>query len=170
MSYSVWGAFAETSWWIYLVFIWLGIIAFQASKPHVISFKAAIIYPSLMIVLLFSLMPFALKLDPYKIFLMLAAILPGLLLGWLQFHFRKIKAVKQTAQFYIPGSWGTFILLIALVALKFYYYNYAIHFDLSLLHEEQPAAFIALLCGLSVGLQTARSLCLYRCLKTGPYK
>lgn len=170
MSYSLWGAIAETHWWLYVIFIWLAFASFNATKPRQISMKLSIIHPMILAGILLIMLPFVIKLNVYKISILIFAITPGLVFGYLQFHFQKIKAIKNTARFYVPGSWTVFIVLMILLMVKLYYYNYPIILDLSIMQQENTSRIIVLLLGFLIGINIARSLCLYRCMKVGPFK
>jgi len=164
MSYSFWGALAETHWWIYVLFIWLAFAAFHATKPRQISMKHFIIRPIILMCVLLILLPIVMKLNGHKILLFLVAITPGLLFGYLQFQLQGIKAIKNTSRFYIPGTLRVFMVLFILLIVKFYYLNIAF------LQQESSAKVIVALIGFMLGLNIAKSLCLYRCMKYGPYK
>jgi len=170
MSYSIWGALAETNWWVYVFFLWLAAISFQATKPHKVSMKLTIVYPLLLLALLLMLLPFVIPLTLYKLFILILFITPGFVFGYLQFRFQRIKAIKATSQFYVPGSFSLFIILMLLLIAKFYYYNYAVTFNFSSLKQETTTNIVSAVSGFIIGLYIARSLCLYRCMKIGPYQ
>jgi hypothetical protein len=62
-SYSIWGAFAETPWWIYMFFIWLLFISWQTTKPQTLPSKAVIVFPVALLILLYMLMPIVLPMN-----------------------------------------------------------------------------------------------------------
>lgn len=169
MSYSVWGALAETHWWIYLLFAWIAFLSFQATKPRKINMRISIFYPISFILMLLILLPIVIKITLYKFSLLLLAIIPGAILGYLQFRTQRIKAIKQSSEFYVPGSWLSLIFLFVLLVIKFYYYNYPITPNFNILYHENTSSIIAIFCGFFTGLLSIRSYCLYRCMKSGPY-
>lgn len=169
-SYSIWGAFAETPWWIYLIFTYFLFVSWQTTKPQRVNSRTAISLPISLIIILYLIMPLVISVNLHNFLFLLLFILPGMIFGLIQFHFRGIKAIKNTRELYIPGSWSVFIFLMMLVIIRFYYYNYAVDFSLTSLNENNHPAIIMMLIGFVTGLFIARTWCLYRCVKFGPYK
>ncbi len=170
MSYSIWGALAETSWWIYLFFIWFALLAYQSTKPRIINFNSLAILPIIVTLFMIALLPFIISMTQFKAAVLVMAFLPGLLFGYLQFYFRGIKAIKHTTQFYLPASWSVFVILLILIMVRFYFYNYSLNFNNNFFQDEKISTIIVAICGFSIGVQLARTWCYYRCMKTGPFK
>jgi hypothetical protein len=171
MSYSIWGSIAEVSWWVYPVLIFSLMIAFRSTKSHYIDMKRFIFLPYFPIVMLILLMPFSITLTANKMMLFSAAIFPSMLAGWLQFRLRKIKALKNQSQFFVPGSWAIFFIILIAIAARIYFYgfNFAITIDPYVLQKEQYTNIVVTLCSICAGLTIGRSIYLYRCMKFGPY-
>ena len=170
MSYSVWGALAETPWWIYLSLVWFFFIAYYATKPKVVAFKNIAIYPFIPLVAVLTVIPFLFDISQTKAGILLLSIFPGLVFGYLQFRFSGTRSIKNTSTFYLPGSWAIFVVLITLISIKLYYSHHAINIDFSTLKHEYTTTAMVLICGFCLGIQIARLMGFYRCMKVGPFR
>ncbi len=167
MTNSIWEIIADTPWWVYVVFFALMQAGFTATKPRIISIKQLYLLPILF--LLFSFIALArIQLDLTNFFLWLGAIMFGTGLGWLQFRALKIKAIKNEAKLYIPGTWSVMVIILIAFTLK-YYYGYQLAIDTRLILSPKFAGWLSLAYGLFTGLFVGRITYAHRCLKTGPF-
>ena len=163
---NIWQMLSNTPWWVYVVFIVLLQIGFAARKPRIVPFKRLIILPLIFLILslvgLWEHEQFTL----HNVFLWLIAMLPGIFLGWMQFHALRIKAIKNTHELYIPGSWLILGIVLLVFAIK-YYIGY--HEDIDARFIEHAARWMLLLYGFFTGLFIGRLSYALRCIKYGPY-
>ena len=164
MSYSIWGSIAETPWWIYLIVLWALNVSYRCTKPSRVTLNSSLLSPVIVTSMMLFSMCLVIHFDFHKYLLFILAIFPGMILSWLQFRLRRIKAVRNKHQFYIPGSWNVFIIMFTLFAAKLYFYGFSFTLDPDTL--KQNAETIIVLCGFITGLMLARVCCFYRCMKT----
>lgn len=169
MSYSAWGTIAETPWWIYLIVLYVLKVAYQSTKPAFITLKSSMLFPSIVTSILIFSMASLIRLDFYQYLLLALSLVPGLILGCLQFHFRRIKAIKSKNQFYIPGSWSVFVIVFTLFLAKFYFYGFNFSLNAEALKQNNNSLPMIALCGLMIGLMIGRMGSFYRCMKVGPF-
>lgn len=167
MSYSIWGAIAETPWWIYLFFLAIFNTSYQSTKPHNVSMKSALIMPLIFTGMLIVSLAISATFDKHTFLLMLYALIPGIIAGWLQLRLRRVQAIKSQSQFHIPGSWSLLIILFALITAKIYFFGYGFNISMQTLTQNMPT--IIVLSGFVIGLSIGRMIYLYRCMKYGPF-
>jgi hypothetical protein len=165
----MWESIADTPWWFYVLVIYVFYFAYGATKPRILNIKTYLAT----IVVYFGILIFALstvaELSLRSFYILSATILPGILLGWLQFHLRNIKTVRNKMQLYVSGSWFLFVLIPIIVFVKFYYLGSQLIIRADLLKQEPYLSYIVGACGLLMGLCIGRVIFIARRLKTGPY-
>jgi hypothetical protein len=166
MNNAFWQVLGNTPWWVYVVFVFLIYVGINARKPRILPVRQLVTLPSIFLVLSFIGLYEHEQLSSHNIFLWLIAMLPGIFLGWLQFHALRIKAIKNTNTLYVPGSW----LILGIVMLIFiikYYIGYREDTDTHFI--EHAARWMLLLYGFFTGLFIGRLAYAVRCIKFGPY-
>jgi len=169
MGDSIWQAIAITPWWFYLILYYILTLCIRASKPHIASFRYIVLIPGFFICLLLVSLPIIVSFTLQNFLIWLGTALFGILLGWLQFRLRKVKAIKNETKFYLPGSWSLLVLIILVIIAKYYYFGYQILIDPHILKQPKFAPFLLAAGGILTGLFIGRLIYLLRCLKFGPY-
>jgi hypothetical protein len=164
---SIWQIVAGTPWWVYVLFIYLMRLGFYATKSHIIPVKKIFIMPMIFLVLSIVSM-FGMALNAFNLSIWVASILVGAVLGWLQYKALRIKAVKNKASLYVPGTWSLLIIITLIFSIK-YYFGYTISIDPNVLMQPQYTAWILGLYGLFSGLFIGRLTYALRCIKVGPF-
>ncbi len=169
MSNSIWETIALTPWWTYVVIWYLLYLSFKAAKPRIVSLNTFIFLHILTTSFILIGLFYLVEMNLPHILICLASALVGVLLGWLHFRAHKIKALKNEAKFYMPGSWVLLILIILLVIAKYYYFGSQLLFNPTVFKQEKFTPYILTITGLVIGLFIGRTLYLLRCIKYGPY-
>ena len=169
MNDSIWQAIANIPWWIYATFIYLIRLGLLASKPRVVPIQNLFILPSFFVLLSLVCIYTSKELSFFTLSIWLSTLLLGALLGWFQFRMFKIKAIKEEAKLYLPGTWSLLILILISIALKFYFINSANTFDAHVLTQPKFAGWLFSLYGFFTGLFLGRFFYSWRCLKVGPF-
>lgn len=168
MTNSLWETAANTPWWFYLMVIVLFRLSLLARHPRIIHIRNLYFVPSLFIPLSLFTIFFTLPVHILGIAMWVGALFLGIVLGWLQFKFFNIKAIRHEAKLHIPGSWNMFIFLLVLCVVK-YYYNYHFNFDWEYYKETNNANVLLFLYGLLAGLMLGKIFYSKRCIKVGPF-
>jgi len=166
MTITIWDIIADTPWWVYVLIIFFIRIAYLATKPQLVSIKKMFALPLSMLVISTILLATQFPIHWLDVSIFVLALLLGSLLGWLHFRIKKVKAIMNQAILYVPGSWNIFILLIAIIVIRFNWNN-----SLSKETFMQPNGIlvISLLLGSSMGLMLGRLYYSLKCLKSGPF-
>ncbi|MBX3709590.1 MAG: hypothetical protein KIT56_08535 [Gammaproteobacteria bacterium] len=170
MSYRFWEAVAETPWWIHWMLLCFIYLAYLGTKPRIIFLKSAVIIQGISMGLLIIALFFFAKITLHNILICSSVTLTGIFLGWSEFRYSKVKAIKNKSQIYLPGSWNLFILIFIFVIAN-YYMDMSHHYIISIetLKQEKFMKFFLALSGLSIGLFIGRTYYLVHCLKNGPF-
>ena len=165
--HSIWETAANTPWWVYALFIYLVRLGFLATQPRIIPVKNLLLLPTLFV--LFSLFNLysTVQVTALHLLVWLGALCLGCLLGWLQYAALKIKAIKDEAKLYIPGTWTLLFIILIIFSIK-YYFNYESAIEPSAL-TNSSSPWVLLLYGLFTGLFIGRMSYAFRCLKYGPF-
>lgn len=162
MSYSTWERIAETPWWVYLFLLGIFYLAYLATKPRILSARTAILFPfinhSLLVFLCFFFITFNLQ----NILILLCTTCLGIVLGFTQYYFSKVKAVNPS-QIYVPGSW-LFIIFLFLAFFAKYYFPHPDIFAGMSLSAFKESVFPAIFAGSLTGLFIGRTSYLIKCL------
>lgn len=165
---NVWESVAATPWWVYGLFLYLMNLCYLTTKARIIHIKNIFIMPGLLLSLTFISMFFILHPRLNDIYLWIGGLLSGIPAGWLHFRLLRIKAIAYENKLYIPGTWGMFVLVFSLLAIK-HYYGYRIAFDLQAIKYGAYNTQLLFLYGLVTGLFIGRVRYALRCIKHGPY-
>ena len=169
MTNSILGAIAETPWWTYLIFIYFIRISLYTTRPRIVPIQNLIIFP--LVLLSFMLIGFySIKewIHLRIILMSLFALIVGVGLGWLQFFLLKIKAVRNEAKLYLPGTWTLFCVVLIMFVFRCYY-SYYLFLDPQLFFTQGFAIYYTLFFALAVGLFIGRLACALRRIQIGPY-
>lgn len=169
MPHAFWEAIAETPWWVYLILFGLFSVGYRATQSRIISVKPLIIYGGFNIALLFIGYSIITRLNFSYLPLLLLCILPGFAFGWAQFYFSDIKAVRNKPQLYLPGSWIFLVLILMIVAAKYYYFGASYYIDIDVIRQDPMIKLLSGLLGFSLGLYLGRVYRIVRLLKVGPF-
>lgn len=168
MSNTFWQTLASTPWWVYALFIYFMQISWIATKPRIIPIRSLLILPSIFITLSIISLAYLLQMDASTLFLWSSAMTIGIPLGWMQFYLQKIKAIKNEAKLYIPGTWSLFFIFALLFFVK-YYYRYEFAIDPLTIATSPYAPYIVLFYGVCTGLFIGKLIYSINCYQSGPY-
>lgn len=168
MQTTIWESIADTPWWSFLTVIGFIGLAWLATKPKTVPVKNLFIVPAIYIPLSLLSVYLTLPLSTMLFLNWIGAALVGAACGWLHFRLLKIKALQNEASLYIPGTYGLFIIIL-LIAVSKYYYNYSLILDTQRLMQAQYADYIVALYGFFAGLFIGKIAYSLRCIKTGPF-
>lgn len=159
---------ASTPWWVFVLFAYLVRLGFAARKPRYIPFRNLFFLPAIFVVISLFGLSELIGFTEKNMGIWIAALLIGSVLGWLHFYFIKIKAVKNEATLYLPGTWSLLIIILALFTSK-YFFGFQLAIDPQLLQQEKYLIIWLSLYGLFTGLFFGRAMYAIRCLRRGPY-
>lgn len=169
MSYESWQAIANTPWWVYYLMVGLLMIGYLGNKPRYIRAKPELLLQGLFIVFflftLFHIVTTTLTL----VLIAIGMLLIGIILGWLQFRFQGIQAIAGKNIIYVPGSYRTFFLILALIICKYIFLGHAYFLNLNTLSHSEYHPYLFIFAGLVTGLFIGRAHYILRCLKQGPF-
>lgn len=168
MPTTIWEIIAGTPWWVFGLFIYLSYAGFLATKPQIVPLKTLFIIPVIFVFMSIISMFTVLHITLNNLGLWCAAGLTGCALGWLQFRAMKVKAIRNEAKLYMPGSWLLLVIVLILFACR-YYINYEVALDPAFLSQSKYTSYIYIIFGLFTGLFAGRLLFARRVLKAGPY-
>lgn len=168
MNQSIWEIAANTPWWVYPFFFYLMHVGYRASKPRIVPIRQIFILPFIFVPLSLSVF-FIHSLATFQnIAIWFGACLVGTIAGWLQFNALKIKAIKNEAKLYVPGTWSLMVIILIIFAVKYYFgFEFSTNPD-ALLQSQYISAFLFLY-GFFAGLFIGRLAYSMRCIKIGPY-
>ncbi len=169
MSYSTWEGIADTPWWVYLIMLGFLNIGYLVTKPRFIFVKAELFTQTLAMAILIIGISYIFKFTWHNTGIIFGSMLAGFMLGWMQFYFGDIRAVKGKWIVHIPGSWVVFILMIAIIIAKYYFYGHRFFISLEELKQEKYYPTYLTLSGLAIGLFIGRVHYLLRVVRSGPY-
>lgn len=169
MTPTIWESIAETPWWFYVVVIYVIYFAYGATKPRILNIKTYLATIVVYFALLIYVLSTVAEMSLHNFYLLSVTILSGTLLGWLQFHFRNIKPIKNKMQLYLPGSWLLFVLIPVLIFAKYYYLGGLLTLSVNTIKQEPYVSYIVGACGIIMGLCVGRMIFILRCLKHGPF-
>ena len=155
--------------WVYPLLLMLLLIAIQASKPIVVPVKRLLYMPTIFISLSFIVIYHLITLNTINIVAWIIALLAGMVMGWYQLRALRIKGITNTKSIYVPGTWSLLIIVLFLVALKFYArYKFA-YIDPALLKNPTYAPWFMALYGILTGLFIGRVGHAFHRVKYGPF-
>ncbi len=168
MSYEFWQSIANTSWWIYLMFIYLSYIAYLATKP--VAQDIRMFYFMLPVVIGVSILGMftLITVTPTNLAAYAASLVSNALLGWLLCLRLNVRAVEGKKVLLMEGSWMISFIVIALFSIR-YYLRLEISFDPTTYKSPSYSLIIMILYGWVAGLLIGRILFMRRVLKSGPY-
>lgn len=169
MHDSIWQAIANIPWWIYGTFIYLLRLGFLATKPRIISIKSILILPGFLIFISLLSIYLNKQFNFLHFLTWLSTFLLGTGCGWLQFRFFNIKAIKNEAKLYVPGTWSLLIVIVVSFSSRLYFLNASNKIDFALFLQPPLVIWLFALYGLLTGLFFGRITYALRCLKVGPY-
>lgn len=159
---------ASTPWWFYVLVVLVVKLAFIATKPRLVEIKKLFVMPIVFISISILIFAYTYKINPTTIGIWLSTLMAGTLLGFLHFRFLKIKAVKEKAALYFPGSKSLFVLILVLFAAR-YYFNTHLNIDPQTLLQPATLARLIPLYGFFTGVFIGKAWYALRCVKVGPF-
>lgn len=168
MTTSIWETVANTPWWVFVLFTYLVIVGYLASRPRIVPIKKLVILPTLFIALSCFNIYKVFTLTNEHIVIWLGMLVIGFGLGWLQFKKLNIKAIKEQAAIMIPGTWTLLLIIVLIFSLR-YYYGYQLALNPNIFNDPKTANILLSAYGLTAGLFSGRLAFAWRCLKVGPY-
>ncbi len=147
-----------TPWWVYLIFLYLLWIGFQASKPRKIPLRRLFILPLLLTV--WSLYGLFLRMDGrYGYFVVwIVALLVGGALGWVWVRKWKATVNWHEKTINLPGSWSVLIFVLIIFVAKYWFgYTYSVNPE----SVYNPTIFLsdAIISGFITGIFVGRVAC-----------
>jgi len=162
-------ALTHMPWWVYLLFIYLLKLGFNASKPTVISMKKLVILPAIFLFVSLDTLITSVQLSPLTIGTYLLSIVLGAILGWILVRHLVLQFDKKKWLIKLPGTWTTLILILIILSTK-YYFGYALASDPTRAHDTIFELSSLAVSGLCTGLLLGRLLCYYIRMKNAPHE
>ena len=103
----IWEALIHTPWWVYLLFLYLLKVGFDATKTRVVSLKKLFILPSIFLTISINSLITSFRLSPSTIGVYLFSLLFGIGGGWLLVRNVNLKFDLQRVLIQLPGNWTT---------------------------------------------------------------
>lgn len=169
MTSSIWETIAETPWWFYLFVIGFIQLGLSATKPRIVPIKQIFALPLLYLSLSFVCIYLGIQSTLINWSYWLGACVAGGLLGWLQMLARRVKAVKNDTKLYLPGSWVFFLLVLAMIFIKYYLAYQFTNITFDTLSDPNYAKLFMGIFGLCAGLYLGRIIYALRAIKAGPF-
>lgn len=169
MPHAFWEAVAEIPWWIYLFVMGAFFLAYRSTKPRLVAVKPVIIANGLMMSFLFAAWITVVRISVFQILILLSTLAAGFILGWLHFRFMGIQAARHKPLIRLPGSWFLFVVVLLIIAAKYYFLGYTYTLDMEIIKQGQYHSLISSIVGLIFGMFLGRMFFLYQCLKSGPF-
>jgi hypothetical protein len=114
----------HTPWWVYFIFIYCIAIGFKSTRPRVISYYRLYIIPTLIAIWSLHGIYIRHSLSAPYLLTWIAALICGISAGWALTYHIYIEADKSKKLIKIPGTWITFILVIVIFLIRYYYGYY----------------------------------------------
>lgn len=168
MSFSFWQSVANTPWWFFAFCIYLFYVAYYATKGHIIPLKMLYLLP-IVFIALFVISMFTMTITLANTGIWIGMLCLGMLLGWLQFRFLKVKAIKNENSLYIPGTWSAFIFIFIFLVSQ-YSPSYRLTFNISQFMHGEYTIYLLCLYGIGLGITLGRLIYSLRCVKVGPFE
>jgi hypothetical protein len=118
----------ETPWWVYALFILLVAIALRATQRRTLTLKQLFVVPG--ILTLWNLFWLDERIhNRLSLFLYWAiGVIAGSFFGWLMVRSWKIHAEKLKKRIFLPPTWSTLILVLAIFSVRYFFgFNYLKH-------------------------------------------
>lgn len=159
---TIWQFLINTPWWVYVLFIFLIKIGFQASKSRVVSLKKLFIIPAVFTFMSVHTLLTAVKPDYFAISSWSLAVLVGILLGYWQVYRYNVQVDKKQWLIRLQGTWSTLIVILIIFGTK-YYFSYALAVDPQRASQTAFEFSMLAVSGACTGLFIGRLICyLYR--------
>lgn len=154
MLQQIYNAALQTPWWVYVLFIYLVKIGFEASKPTVVSLIKMFILPVIFTAMSIHTIMTSFQIAPTVLITWVGSIIIGCLAGWILVRNQEIQIDRQHLLLHLPGTWLTLIFVLIIFASK-YYFGYELAADPQLIHQtgfEFSMLFVSGACtGLFIG-------------------
>lgn len=122
----------ETTWWVYLIFLYLLVIGCNAARRRTMSLKKIFVLPAVLLLWFFF--------EFYEwwpgtwtaLFYWLLSLAAGIGLGWFTVHKWKIYVDRQRKIIILPGTWSTLALAMLFFFIRYgFALYYRTHGDIS---------------------------------------
>lgn len=170
MSPNFWQAIASTSWWIIPGSAFVFLILYQSLKPKTIPVQGLTVMPILIFLMALIGIFIYVQFTSDNLFLFAYLFMFGAGIGWLNYRFLNIKAIKGQLTLHIPGSF-TILLFGSVIGVCEYYFG-IVHLSVTLatlldiLHNSIQLMAIF---GFFSGFFAGRILYIRHVLKFGPF-
>lgn len=173
-AFKFWQSVANTPWWMYLFFLYLILLSYRTTKPQRIALIALQLGPGFYLLVSLASMIWLINTTPKNVAYWAAALTGGVLVGWLQFRIKNVKAIEDTKILQVPGTF-LFLAFICTAIFAKFYYGYTpdliamyVNLSLSTMIKSQSDR-VMLLLGLLTGLLSGRFLYARKVIQHGPY-
>ena len=156
----IWEALIHTPWWVYLLFLYLLKVGFDATKTRVVSLKKLFILPSIFLAISINSLITSFRLSPSTIGVYLFSLLFGIGGGWLLVRNVNLKFDLQRVLIQLPGNWTTLILIMVIFSTK-YYFGYSLAVDPMMAEDTSFELLMLSLSGVCTGLFLGRLTCYF---------
>ena len=157
---SIWQTLINTPWWVYLLLAYLIKVGIQASKTRTVELKKLFIIPTVFTLISIHTLLYSFAIDALTILTWFAAILTGMVLGWIQIYQYKLKIDKKNGLIQIPGTWSTLIIIMIIFITK-YYFGYELAIDPALAQQSTFEMSALLISGICTGFFIGRLICYF---------
>lgn len=166
----IWKSLLNTPWWVYLVFIYVLKVGYDATKERVISLHRLFILPTLFTA--FSIYNFLTYFRPSAITVItyLLAFLIGIVIGWVLVRSVDLKFDKKQGLVRLPGTFTTLFLVLLIFFAK-YYLGYSLAIDPTLATDTTFELLMLSISGICTGIFIGRLACyLWRKHRAGHFE
>lgn len=164
-----WEIVAETPWWFYLFFFYLIFVGVAATKARYIDAKNFYFPPYIFLTLSILVFFYTGQFNLSGFMIWTSACTAGILFGWLHFRFKRIKALPEQTQIYLPGTYFVILCLATILILNVALPDYVSLKNLFLFIQGKYTYSLIALYGAFTGLLVGRLVYVRQCLKRGPY-
>ena len=168
MNDSIWQSIAATSFWVYVLVFYFLYMGYRGKKPQVVPLRALVLLAIGLICFTLAGISMFVKFNATNASYWALMYMLGMGLGWLQFSTLPVKAIVGEKNIYIPGSWLTLCIIIAMIA-SIFLTDFQISFDPATLRSGAYSRFLMIAYGLVTGLYFGRTIYALRAVKHGPF-
>jgi hypothetical protein len=168
MTPTIWDSIANTSWWVFFLYLYFIYAGYAALHSRYIPYKSLRGVSIIFLITTVSCLFIAKQITLTTLGLWSAALAVGIILGWTQFWLMRIKADKKNGSLKIPGNWLILPFVFAAMYAQ-YRYNLMNMINLDFLRSQQFFKWLPPLYGLLAGLFIGKAIYSKRCLQKGPW-
>lgn len=148
----------DTPWWVYVLFVYLVKIGYDASKTRVMPFNRLFILPTVFLCISIETLIYSALLNAYTITAYIVSLALGIAIGWKLVRDQNIRIDKNRSLIQIPGNWATLLTILVIFTAK-YYFGYKLANDPKLAQDTSFEMAVLAVSGGCTGLFFGRLTC-----------